>query len=142
MNMNAKSNQYWNGSNGNIWVNDSEWDKVKSFEVKMAIEWEDVPSGLSTDRVLMGYNYEGAFSYRKSDKNYNTAMDMLFKEYSEGRVPEVSIIGKAYNKASGKVHRIKISGITFDELTLMNFEEKSVTEVEMAFMASDVEILQ
>ncbi|MBU5427157.1 phage tail tube protein [Tissierella pigra] len=138
----SKGNQYWNGSNGNIWVNDSEWDKVKSFEVKMVIEWEDVPNGMTTDRVLLGYGYEGSFSYRKSDKNYNKAIDLLFAEYVAGRVPDVTIIGKAFNRATGKTQRIKVTNITFDELALQSWEEKSVGEVEMPFKASEVEILQ
>lgn len=138
----SKGNQYWNGSNGNIWVNDSAWDKVKSFEVKMGLEWEDVPNGMTTDRVLMGYNYEGSFSYRKSDTNYNKAIDLLFAEYAAGRVPDVSIVSKAYNRATGKTQRIKVSGITFDELTLQSWEEKSVGEMEMPFKAGEVEILQ
>lgn len=138
----SKSNQYWNGSNGNIWVNDSAWDKVKSFELKMALEWEDVPSGMSTDRVLMGYGYEGSFSYRKSDDNYNKAIDLIFDEYAAGRVPDVSIVSKAYNKATGKTQRIKATGITFDELTLQAWEEKTVGEIEMPFKASGVEKLQ
>lgn len=135
------SNQYWNGTNGNIWVNDMAFDKVKSFEVKMTIEWEDIPNGLSTERVLMGYNYEGSFAYRKTDKNYKTAIDLLFEEYSSGRVPDVSIVSKAYNHATGKTQRIKISGITFDEITLQKWEEKTIGEEELAFKAGSVEIL-
>lgn len=135
-----KSNQYWTG-NGNIWVNDREWDKIKSFECKATYEWEDVPSGMTTDRVLMGVAYEGSFSYRKTDKNYNTAMDLIFEEYSKGNVPSVTINSKAYNKATGKTQRIKIKNITFDELMLQQWEEKSVIEMEMPFKASDVEIL-
>lgn len=138
----SNGNQYWNGSNGQIWVNDKTWDKVKSFEVKMNMEWEDIPNGLSTERVLMGYSYEGSFVYRKSDDNYNTAIDLLFNNYSKGEIPDVSIIGKSYNKVSGKTQRIKISGITFDEIMLQKWEEKSITEGELAFKASSVEILQ
>lgn len=138
----SNSNQYWNGSNGDLWVNDEVWDKVKSFEVRMVLEWEDVPNGMQTDRTLMGYSYEGSFSYRKSDRNYNKAIDLLFAEYKAGRVPEVTIVGKAYNRATGKTQRIRVTGITFDELTLQNWEERTVTEIEMPFKASNVEILQ
>lgn len=137
----SASNQYWTG-NGNIWVDDAEFEKVKSFELKMAMEWEDVPNGLTTERVLLGYGYEGSYSYRKTDKNRRTIMDKIFAEYSAGRTPDVTIVGKAYNKASGKTERVKVSGITFDELTLQNWEEKSVVEQEIAFKASHVEILQ
>lgn len=135
------SNNYWTGSNGNLWVNDSEFDKVKSFECKMTIEWEDVPNGLTTDRVLMGYAYEGTFSYRKTDKNHSVVMDLIFTDYSNGVVTDVSIIGKAFNKATNKVERIKITGITFDELQIQKWEEKSLVEVEMPFKASKVEKL-
>lgn len=140
--MSYTGNQYWNGSNGKIWVNDSEWDKVKSFELKMAIEFEDIPDGLSTERVLMGYAFEGSFSYRKSDNNYNKALDLLFEDYSNGTVPDVSIVGKAFNRTSGKTERIKITGITFDEIVLQQWEEKTLIEVEMPFKASKVERLQ
>ena len=135
------SNNYWNGSNGNMWLNDSDFDKVKSYEVKMTLDWEEVPNGLSKERVLMGYSYEGKFVYRKTDKNHTTVMDLIFKDYSNGIVTDVSIIGKAYNKTTGKVERIKVTGITFDELELQKWEEKSLVEVEMPFKASKVEIL-
>jgi len=136
------SNQYWNGSNGDLWVNDEVWDKVKSFEVKMVLEWEDIPNGLNTDRALLGYSYEGSFSYRKSDKNYNKAIDLIFAEYAAGRVPDVTIVSKAYNRATGKTQRIRINGITFDEVTLQKWEERTIDEIEMPFKASEVEILQ
>lgn len=136
------SNQYWNGSNGDLWVNDEVWDKVRSFEVRMVLEWENIPNGMKTERALMGYNYEGSFTYRKSDRNYNKAIDLLFEEYRAGRVPDVTIVGKAYNRATGKTQRIRITGITFDEVMLQNWEERTATEIEMPFQASDVEILQ
>lgn len=138
----SKGNQYWNGSNGNLWVNDSTWDKVKSFDLKMMPEWEDIPDGMSTVRTLVGYSYEGSFSYRKSDSNYNAAIDLLFREYSQGRIPNVSIVSKVFNRATGKTQRIKATGITFDELDLQSWEERAPGEVEMPFKAENVEILQ
>ncbi|OLS02241.1 hypothetical protein TICRE_17930 [Tissierella creatinophila DSM 6911] len=92
--------------------------------------------------LTLGYAYEGAFSYRKSDSNYNKAIDLLFTEYAAGRIPDVSIVGKAFNRTTGKTQRIKVSGITFDELTLQSWEERAVGEIEMPFKASKVEILQ
>lgn len=140
--MDAISNQYWNGSNGEIWVNGVSLDKIKSFEINMAVEWEDVPNQLTTDRVLLGYGYEGNLSYRKTDSNYNSAIELLFSSYQNGVVPEVTIIGKAFNRASGNTQRIRISGITFDNLPIQSWEEKSVVEIDMDFKASTVEVLQ
>lgn len=135
------SNQYWNGSNGNLWLESRAFEKVKGFEIKMILEWEDVPNGLSNERVLLGHAYEGKFSYRKTDKNYSTAIDLLFEEYLNGRVPEVSLMAKAFNGATGKTQRIKVSGITFDEITIQKWEEKSIGEEELSFKASYVEVL-
>lgn len=137
----SASNQYWTG-NGAIWLDDSEFDKVKKFNLKGTFEWEDVPNGMTTERVLLGASYEGSLSYRKTDKNCNIVMNSVFEKYSKGDVADISIIGKAYNKATGKTQRIKASGITFDELPIQDWEEKSVVEVELAFKASVVEILQ
>lgn len=137
----SASNEYWTG-NGNVWVDDTDFEKIKGFEVKMLPEWEEVPNGLTTERVLLGVGYEGSMSYRKTDKNRRAIMDKIFAEYSAGRTPDITIVGKAYNKATGKTERIKVSGITFDELILMKWEEKSVVEQEIAFKASRVDVLQ
>lgn len=142
MNLNADSNQYWNGSNGEIWVNGTTLDKVYQFEIMQEITWEEVPSGLTEDRVLMGYSYTGSLTYRKTDKNYNSAMDLLFLDYQEGRVPDVRIVAKAFNRASGNTQRLEIAGITFDSLPLQAWEERSVSEVTLDFKAKDVRKLQ
>lgn len=141
-NLDAYSNQFWNGSNGELWVNSTVFDKVSSFEIEMEIEWEDVPEGLSTGRVLMGYSYTGSMTYRKTDGNYNKGIDTLFTSYQAGIVPEVEIISKAFNKATGKTQRIRISGITFDNLPIQSWEEKSIVEIDMDFNALQIEVLE
>lgn len=140
--LDAYSNQFWNGSNGEIWVNSIAFDKVSSFELEMELEWEDVPEQLTTGRVLMGYGYTGNLTYRKTDSNYNSGIELLFTNYQNGVIPEVEIIAKAYNRASGNTQRIRIYGITFDNLPIQQWEEKSIVEVDMDFSALGVEILQ
>jgi hypothetical protein len=135
------NNTYWNGSNGKLWLNDSTFEKVKSFALTMKIDWEEMSCGLATERTIKGYSYTGSFTYVKTDNNHTTILDTVFDDYSEGTITNITIIGKAYNPATSKTEKIKISGITFDELQLQKWEEKSITEVEMAFSASAVKIL-
>lgn len=135
----AQGNQYWNGSNGALWVNDQSWDKVKSFEAKEALEWEDIPDGMRTVRALMGYSVEGTIVMRKTDSR---AILLVANDYRNGIITDVKIIGKAFNKATGKTERVAYTGVTFDEVMLSKFEEKSITEVELPFKAEDFEILQ
>lgn len=142
MSLDAYSNQFWTGSNGTIWVNSTEFDKVSSFEITTEIEWEEVPEDMRTGRVLMGINFTGSFTYRKTDNNYYRGIEELFTSYAKGVVPEVEIVAHAYNRASDKSQRIRISGITFDTLPIQNWEEKSIVEVTLDFNALNVEILQ
>lgn len=142
MNANARSNQYWNGSNGEIWVNSVALDKVESFEITQEVEWEEIPAGLSDDRMLLGYSYTGSLTYRKTDKNYNSAIELLFQSYQQGIVPDVTIVAKAFNRASGKTQRIEITGITFDSLPIQEWEAKSSVEISLDFSAYEVNILQ
>lgn len=135
----SQGNQFWNGSNGALWVNDESWDKVKSFEAKATIEWEDIPDGMKTVRALMGYSVEGTITMRKTDSR---AILLVANDYRNGIITDVKVIGKAFNKSTGKTERVAFTGVTFDEVMLSKFEEKTVTEVELPFKAEDFEILQ
>lgn len=134
-------NLYWKGRDGNLWVNDEAFEKVKEFECKMTMEWEDVPDGMTKDRVLMGYAVEGSFTYRKTDNNHAIILDLILDNYIKGIVPDVNIIGKAFNGATNVTERLKISGITFDELQLQKWGEKSLVEVQIPFKATLAERL-
>ena len=134
----ATGNKYWNGSNGKLWVNDSEWDDVSSFEAKCEIKWEEVPNGMKTAQVPMGYSVSGTIKMRKTDSK---VFKLIADDYKNGIITDVSIISKATNLSTGKIERVKYTGVTFDEINLANREEKKIMEDDLPFKAEDFEIL-
>ncbi|MHC1723044.1 MAG: phage tail tube protein [Aminipila sp.] len=134
-----EGNKYWNGSNGRIWVNDKLWEAVSKFEAKMEISWEEVPDGMKTTQVPMGYSVSGSIKMRKTDSR---VLALVAEDYKNGVITEIKIVGKAMNQSTGKTERIAYLGVTFDELTLSDFEEKKIQEIEVPFKAEDFEILQ
>lgn len=135
----AEGNKYWNGSNGRIWCNDTLWDAVSSFEGKVEWEFEEVPDGMSYVQVPIGYKVSGSIKMRKTDSK---VLKLAAEDYKHGIVPDIKLVGKAMNVATGQVERVAYTGVTFDETTLTNFEEKKVMEIEVPFKAEDFEILQ
>ncbi|MEC1757378.1 phage tail tube protein [Schinkia azotoformans] len=135
----SSGNQYWNGSNGTLFVNDELWDKVKSFECKLTFEFEDIPEGMKTVRSLIGFSLEGTITMRKTDSR---AILLIADSYKKGITTDVKIIAKAFNRSTGKTERVAFKGITFDEVMLSKFEERTITETELPFKAEDFEVLQ
>lgn len=136
--LNAHSNQYWKGNGGQVWLNDVVWDRLKSFELKLIPEWEEVPDGMTTKRVLLGMMVEGSFVYRKTDLNYNNIITEIAEYYMKGIIPDVSLIVKDENVATGTTQRFKVTNLTFDEVDIISWEEKALTEIELAFVAEKV----
>lgn len=52
----------------------------------------------------------------------------IFEQYKAGDQPDINIIGKAYNNNTGKIQRVKIIGVTFDELNLIDLAQKTPIE--------------
>jgi hypothetical protein len=136
--MTATGNKYWTGSNGKIWVNDSNWDEISSFSVKAEFEFEEVPNGMKTSQVLVGYKVSGSLKMRKTDSR---ALTLIADDYRNGIIPDVKIISKVLNKSTGETERIAYIGVTFDSLELANFEEKKIIEGELPFKAEDFKVL-
>lgn len=51
----ANGNQYFNGSNGRVWINDKLYSNVSAFEAKLTMEYEEIPNGAETVKVPIGY---------------------------------------------------------------------------------------
>ena len=62
---------------------------------------------------------------------------LVYKEVKKGRVPEIMIVGKLEDPASQGAERIQFNEVTLDELTLLNFEQKTLMEEEVPFKFAD-----
>lgn len=133
----AQGNQYWVGSNGRCWINDKLYSNVSAFEAKLTVEYEEIPQGMTTVKVPVGYKISGSVKLRKTGGESKELMG----DIKSGIVPDIKIVGKTMNKDTGKTERIAYEGVTFNEFDLGSFEEKKVAEIELPFDAVDYEWL-
>lgn len=134
--MSFETNETLNGTDGKLWINDTPCATVKSFTVKQTNVYEDVDKSgqLSKSRRLVGIEYSGTISKYLVD---NTIAGLM-QESANGEMPEIKLIGLIENKKTGMMRRAVVKGVTFDELNLINFEQKTVLMEEIPFQAEDV----
>lgn len=130
-----KKNEYFNGNKGQLWLNGKEILTVKKAKVVRKPKYEEVPDGNTGGirRVVVGYTIEfsGTFIYSGLEN-----LD-LFNESEEidGIIANTNMSGKV-------TKRLKLLDMTFDEETLVDFENGKVQEIELAGQAADMQWLQ
>lgn len=134
----------FNGTDGAIWLTtDTQEVKVgsmKTFTLKQQNTYADIDESesLTKKRKLVGVELSGEFTKWKVDNTFVK----IFEKYKNGEQPDISIIGKAYNNNSGKVQRVKIIGVTLDELNLIDLAQKTPTEESLPYACEDYEWIE
>lgn len=144
MGKNLQVKEIFNGTDGAVWITtDTQEVKVgsmKTFTLKQANVYEDIDESESytKKRKLMGVELTGEFTKWKIDNSFIN----IFEQYKNGNQPDISIVGKAYNNNTNKVQRVKVVGVTFDELNLIDLAQKTPTEESLPYACEDYEWLE
>lgn len=136
--MNA--NKVINGTFGSVWVNTEKMANCKSFEAKVSLDYEDVllAEDLATHKKYMGWSGAGTILLHKVD---SLMAKTLADGIKSGNMEPASIIAKLADPAAYGAERVQISGVHFDELTLLKFAAKEIQEEECPFTFDDFEFL-
>ena len=135
-----KANEVMNGTWGEVWINDELIDEIKAFQAKYEFDKEDVniAGDMFTHKKVTGYNGTGSMTLNKT----NSRMIKLLIDYiKEGLEPEITIVGKLADPGNGGAERISLSEVSFDDLTLFDFEVKTLGEVECPFSFTKCTVL-
>ena len=129
-----------NGTHGTLWINDEEIAEAKSFQVKVEFQKEEVKTvgSMSTDTKLMGYTVKGSLALHKVNSRM---IKYLSSKIKSGKMPTFTLMGKLADPDSNGTERIVVKNVSFDDLTLMDFEVNSLGGTEHPFTATDWEIL-
>ena len=129
------TNETINGTDGRLWINDTPCATIQSFTFHQTNVFEDVPQAgqLSKPRRIVGVELNGTINKYKVD---NTMVGLM-QDYKNGNMPEIKLIGLMQNPATGMMQRAVIRGVTFGEMDLLNFEQKTVAKEEIPFEAED-----
>lgn len=132
-----KANQILNGTFGKVWIDNVIFANVKSFEAKITPSYEEVNlSGkLGTSQKYMGYAIEGTV---KMDKVDFELAKKISQGFITGNIPEFKINAELDDTSGQGSGRIALSGVTFDEVMLLAYENKTMAEEEFSFKAEAV----
>ena len=129
-----------NGTHGSLWINDEEIAELKSFQVKVEFQKEEVKTvgSMATDTKYMGYTVKGSLALHKVNSRM---IKNLSDGVKSGKMPKFTLMGKLADPDSEGTERIVVKNVSFDDLVLMDFEVNSLGGTEHPFTATDWEIL-
>ena len=129
-----------NGTWGSLWINDREIGEVKSFQVKAEFQKEEVKIAgqMAVDTKIMSYSGKGSLQLHKVNSRM---VKTLLEEIKAGKDPRFTLIGKLADPNSNGAERIAIKNVSFDDLTLFDFEVGAVGQVECPFTFTDMETM-
>ena len=134
------SNRQINGTFGAVWVNGEKWMDVESFEARVTANYEDVnmAEDLATHKKMTGWAGEGTLTVKKV---YSRGATLLGDAVKNGVVPDINIVGKLADPDAYGAERVAINEVTFNEFTLMQFEQKTVLTEELPFNFADYDLV-
>ena len=129
-----------NGTHGTVFLDGEEVAEVKSFQAKLEFQKEEVKIAgkMATGTKYMGYSGKGSLALHKVNSRMIKAIGQQIKE---GKEPRFTIIGKLADPDSDGVERIAINNVSFDDLTLFDFEVGAVGACECPFTFTDMETI-
>lgn len=129
-----------NGTHGTVFLDSEEVAEVKAFQAKLEFQKEEVKIAgkMATGTKYMGYSGKGSLNIHKVNSRMIKAIGEMIKQ---GKEPRFTIIGKLADPNSDGVERIAINNVSFDDLTLFDFEVGALGQVECPFTFDDYNFL-
>lgn len=128
------------GTFGSVWIDNDKMSNVKSFEAKLAIDYEDmdINGDFGQKKRYMGYAISGTMTLYKVD---SYIARKIHKGVMNGNLPDIKMVAKLDDPTGYGAERVALYDVKFDELTLNKFENKTLTEEEVPFTAGSFEYL-
>ena len=89
---------------------------------------------LATHKRQIGWNGTGSMTIKKVRSRMASKLAQGIKS---GRLPRVKIVGKLADPDALGAERVAIYDVTFDSLTLMKFEQKTLLKEDVSFAFSN-----
>lgn len=128
------------GSWGQVWIDGELVAEAYGLQAKVSADKEAVNrcGVLWEDHKVMGLKGTGSLRLHKV---FSRMGELLGEAMRSGRDPRFTIISKLADPDAYGAERVCLKNVSFDDLTLADFEAKSVGKVECPFTFSDFEYL-
>ncbi|MDD7603189.1 MAG: phage tail tube protein [Anaerovoracaceae bacterium] len=133
-------NQLINGTYGFVYVNGHKLANVESMEAKIGLEYEEVDLAEDTGKhqKYMGWSGTGTMVLKKID---SFVLAMMADAIKKGELPDIQVVTGVKDPASVGAERVQLDEVTFDEVTLMQFEQKTLAKEEIPLKFGDYTLL-
>lgn len=137
---NYKDSQVINGTWGEMWLSGDKMSECTSLQAKVALKKTAVNmcGTLVDGQKVTGIECKGTL---KLNKVTSKMIKLLSDSIKKGLMPEFTIISKLADPGALGTERIVLKGVTFDELTLIDWEAKKNGEESIPFTFLDWEPL-
>lgn len=139
-NKKINSNQLINGTFGSVIMNGHKLANIESFEAKVTLNYEavDLAEDLGEHQKYMGFSGAGTMVIKKID---SYVLKLMCDAIKNGQMPEIMVVGSLKDPASAGAERVQLNEVTLDEVTLMQFEQKTIAKEEIPFKFADYNFL-
>ena len=129
-----------NGTFGEVWCNSTYLAEATALQAKVSLEKSEVNQ---TGTLAKGYKITGidGKGTLKMNKVSSYFISLISANLKQGKTTSVTIISNLADPDAFGTERIQLNNCTFDELTLVDWEAKKLTEESVAFTFSDWEVL-
>ncbi|MDU6304730.1 MAG: phage tail tube protein [Serratia marcescens] len=138
--MSLEAKRIINGTWGEVWLDSDKVIEAYGIQAKLNFKKEDVQlcGQMGSDKKITGF--DGTGSLRMHKANSRMAKKIL-KEMMEGRDVRFTIITKLSDPDSYGTERVALKGVSFDDLTIADWESGANGKVEAPFTFTKVEYL-
>lgn len=129
-----------NGSWGEAWMDSELLAECTGLQAKVDVNKEDVPmcGRLTPGKKVVGWEGKGSVKFNKV--NSRMAIKLATK-IKAGQDIKVTIISKLADPSAFGAERVVIKGVSFDDLTLADWEANKNGTIECPFTFEDFEYI-
>lgn len=130
-----------NGTWGQVWLGDDEVGEAYGIQAKVNFKKEDVPicGRMGIGKKVTGYDGTGSLKMRKVSSRMGKAIG---EHIRNGKDLRFTIITKLADPDADGTERISLTDVSFDDLTLADWEAGRIIDVEAPFTFGDYSYLE
>lgn len=128
------------GTWGEVWLDNEYVAEAYSFNAKISYNKQPIPrcGMMANDQKVTGYSGTGSIGMHK----VNSRMAAVIGEkIRNGHDVRFTIIGKLADPDAYGQERVRLQNVSFDDLTIMNWEADTPGKVETPFTFTDYDYL-
>ncbi|WP_432662439.1 phage tail tube protein [Wukongibacter baidiensis] len=135
-------NRVINGTWGEIWLDGDKVSELTGLEAKITLKKEDVNmcGVLAKDTKITGWEGKGTIKLHKVSSRMAIKLGESIKKGKDVRFTVLAKLADP-DTVDAQAERIVLKDVSFDDLTLMNFETKALGKVECPFTFTDYDFI-